>query len=228
MGRCRIVTNSPVMEELVGTATRVAPTLCSVLIHGETGTGKEVMARHLHENSLRSTGPFIALNCGALSEDLLANELFGHERGAFTGAASTKGGLLEAAGGGSLFLDEVTEMSPAIQVKLLRVLQEKEFFRLGGTEAIKADIRVIAATNRNPEQAVAEGQMRQDLYFRLNVVGLRLPPLRERRGIFPCSPPNSCHGPLTGWVNECRKLTLGPSTTSSPIPSRAISENLRM
>jgi DNA-binding NtrC family response regulator len=184
-GRSRIVTNSPVMEELLATATRVAPTLCSVLIHGETGTGKEVMARHLHENSLRTAAPFVALNCGALSEDLLANELFGHERGAFTGANATKSGLLEATEGGTLFLDEVTEMSPAIQVKLLRVLQEREFFRVGGTEAIKANIRIIAATNREPEQAVAEGRMRQDLYFRLNVVGLRLPPLRERRGDIP-------------------------------------------
>ncbi|HJW24694.1 MAG TPA: sigma-54 dependent transcriptional regulator [Rhodocyclaceae bacterium] len=184
-GKSRIVTNSPLMEDLLVTATRVAPTDCNVLIHGETGTGKEVMARHLHDHSRRAAAPFVALNCGALAEDLLANELFGHERGAFTGASTTKGGLLEAAAGGTLFLDEVTEMSPAIQVKLLRLLQEREFFRVGGTETIKADIRIVAATNRDPAQAVAEGRLRQDLYFRLNVVSLHIPPLRERRGDIP-------------------------------------------
>ena len=184
-GKCRIITSSPVMEELVATATRVAPTNCTVLIHGETGTGKEVMARHLHDNSERAGGPFVAINCGTLSEELLANELFGHERGAFTGASAMKSGLLEAAEGGTLFLDEVTEMTPAVQVKLLRFLQDREFFRLGGTAPIKADIRVIAATNRDPEACVAAGTLRQDLYFRLNVVSIHIPPLRERRGDIP-------------------------------------------
>jgi DNA-binding NtrC family response regulator len=184
-GKSRIVTNSPLMEDLLVTATQVAPTDCNVFIAGETGTGKEVMARYLRENSRRAGGPFVALNCGALAEDLLANELFGHERGAFTGAAGTKTGLVEAAAGGTLFLDEVTEMAPAIQVKLLRLLQEREFFRVGGTEPIQADIRIVAATNRDPAQCVADGRLRQDLYFRLNVVGLRIPPLRERRGDIP-------------------------------------------
>lgn len=184
-GKGRIVTSSPVMIDLLATATRVAPSDCNVLIYGETGTGKEVMARHLHENSRRASGPLVALNCGVLGEDLLANELFGHERGAFTGASTTKTGLLEAAEGGTLFLDEVTEMSAAVQVKLLRFLQEREFFRVGGTEPIKADIRVVAATNRDPAQCVAEGRLRQDLYFRLNVVSLHIPPLRARRGDIP-------------------------------------------
>ncbi|MGE5491418.1 MAG: sigma-54-dependent transcriptional regulator [Actinomycetota bacterium] len=184
-GKSRIITNSPLMEDLLVTATRVAPTDCNVLIHGETGTGKEVMARHLHDNSRRAAAPFIALNCGALTEELLASELFGHERGAFTGAVAAKGGLLEAAEGGTLFLDEITEMSLAMQVKLLRLLQEREFFRVGGTRTIKADIRVIAATNRDPEKSVTDGRLRQDLYFRLNVVALHLPPLRSRRGDIP-------------------------------------------
>ena len=185
MGKSRIVGASPVMEEVVATATQVAPTDCTVLIQGETGTGKEVMARHVHEHSSRSQGPFVAINCGALSEELLVNELFGHERGAFTGATAMKSGLIEAAAGGTLFLDEVTEMSPAVQVKLLRFLQDREFVRLGGTSPIKADIRVIAATNRDPEACVAAGTLRQDLYFRLNVVTLAIPPLRERRGDIP-------------------------------------------
>ncbi len=184
-GKCRIITSSPLMEDLAATATRVAPTHCTVLIHGETGTGKEVMARHIHDHSERAGGPFVAINCGALNEELLANELFGHERGAFTGASGMKAGLIETANGGTLFLDEVTEMSPAVQVKLLRVLQDREFFRLGGTSTVKADIRVIAATNRNPEDCVAAGTLRQDLYFRLNVVNLHIPPLRERRGDIP-------------------------------------------
>lgn len=184
-GKSRIITNSPLMEDLLVTATRVAPTDCNVLIHGETGTGKEVMARHLHDNSRRAAAPFIAINCGAFTEELLANELFGHERGAFTGAVAAKGGLLEAAEGGTLFLDEITEMSLAMQVKLLRLLQEREFFRIGGTRTLKADIRVIAATNRDPEKCVTDGRLRQDLYFRLNVVALHLPPLRSRRGDIP-------------------------------------------
>lgn len=184
-GRCRIVSTVPIMEDLLVTATQVAPTDCSILIYGETGTGKEVMARHVHDHSRRASGPFIAINCGTLSEELLSNELFGHERGAFTGATTTKGGLLEEAEGGTLFLDEITEMTPAVQVKFLRFLQEKEFYRLGGTTAIKTDIRVIAATNRNPEDCVTEGVLRMDLYFRLNVVNLHIPPLRLRRGDIP-------------------------------------------
>ena len=184
-GKNSVVTNSALMEELLLTATRIAPTDCSVLIYGETGAGKEVIARHVHDHSHRAQGPFIAINCGALPEDLLANELFGHERGAFTGASAMKSGLLEMAEGGTLFLDEVTEMAPSVQVKLLRFLQEKEFYRLGGLTTIKANIRVIAATNRIPTDCVTEGRLRQDLYFRLNVIGLNIPPLRARRGDIP-------------------------------------------
>lgn len=181
----RIVSSSEVMQRLLSTATQIAPTDCTVLIHGETGVGKELIARHIHESSNRASSPFIAINCGVLSEELLANELFGHERGAFTGAATTKPGLLEVAEGGTLFLDEVTEMPPAIQVKLLRVLQEREFSRLGGTQVIKSNIRILAATNRNPLDAVTTGTLRQDLYFRLNVLGLEIPPLRARKEDIP-------------------------------------------
>ena len=181
----RIVSSSEVMQRLLATATQIAPTDCTVLIHGETGVGKELIARHIHECSNRAAAPFIAINCGVLSEELLANELFGHERGAFTGAAATKPGLLEVAEGGTLFLDEVTEMPPAIQVKLLRVLQEREFSRLGGSQTIKSNIRILAATNRNPLEAVDAGVLRQDLYFRLNVLGLEIPPLRERKEDLP-------------------------------------------
>jgi DNA-binding NtrC family response regulator len=181
----RIVSSSEVMQRLLATATQIAPTDCTVLIHGETGVGKELIARHIHECSNRAAAPFIAINCGVLSEELLANELFGHERGAFTGAAATKPGLLEVAEGGTLFLDEVTEMPPAIQVKLLRVLQEREFSRLGGSQIIRSNIRILAATNRNPLEAVEAGVLRQDLYFRLNVLGLEIPPLRERKEDLP-------------------------------------------
>lgn len=184
-GASRVITQSPVMQGVLATAAQVAPTDCAVLIVGETGTGKEVVARYIHENSHRATRPFLALNCGALSDELLANELFGHERGAFTGATGSKSGLIETAAGGTLFLDEVTEMSASIQVKLLRVLQEREFFRLGGREAIASDVRIVAATNRDPLRCIEEGTFRQDLYFRLNVVGISLPPLRERKGDIP-------------------------------------------
>lgn len=181
----RIVANSLVMDDVLSMVARVAPSECSVLIHGETGTGKELVARHVHELSMRAAKPFMAVNCGVLSDELLANELFGHERGAFTGAAATKMGLIEAAEGGTLFLDEVTEMSPLIQVKLLRFLQEREYMRVGGTQLQKANIRIVAATNRDPELAVAEGRLRQDLYFRLNVVGIRIPSLREHKEDLP-------------------------------------------
>ncbi|MCC7115266.1 MAG: sigma-54-dependent Fis family transcriptional regulator [Burkholderiales bacterium] len=184
-GDAPIVTQSPAILALVETARRVAPTDCNVLVSGETGTGKELFARHVHDASLRAGGPYVAVNCGALSEDLLANELFGHERGAFTGALASKRGLIESADGGTLFLDEVTEMSPAMQVKFLRVLQEREFLRLGGTRPVRADIRVVAATNRDVRGEVEAGRFRSDLYYRLNVVGLDIPPLRERPGDVP-------------------------------------------
>jgi transcriptional regulator with GAF, ATPase, and Fis domain len=164
---------------------RVAPADTTVLVRGESGTGKELAARALHRNGPRRERPFVAINCAALTETLLESELFGHERGAFTGAVAQKKGRLEVADGGTLFLDEVGEMPPAMQAKLLRVLQEREFERLGGTRTIRVDVRVVAATNRNLEEAVKTGAFRQDLYYRLNVVSFELPPLRERREDIP-------------------------------------------
>jgi DNA-binding NtrC family response regulator len=179
------VTQDAGMEKLLDTARQAAAAGCSVIITGESGTGKELIARFLHRHSARSSALFVGVNCGAFSEELLANELFGHEKGAFTGANETRPGLIEAASGGTLFLDEVTEMSPAMQVKLLRVIQEQEVRRLGGAQDIGVDVRFIAATNRNLPEAMASGSFRQDLYYRLNVMQLRLPPLSERTGDIP-------------------------------------------
>lgn len=181
-GRVKIITQDPHMLRLLEMARQVAPTDCNVLITGESGTGKELFARYLHYNSARADGPFLAVNCGAFSEQLLSNELFGHEKGAFTGALTLKKGLIESAEGGTLFLDEITEMSSAMQVKLLRVIQEREVLRLGGTSPVKADARYIAATNRNMQEVTKDGSFRQDLFFRLNVVNLHIPPLCERNG----------------------------------------------
>jgi len=181
-GKVKIITQDPNMLRLLEMARQVAPTDCNVLITGESGTGKELFARYLHYHSTRAEGPFLAVNCGAFSEQLLSNELFGHEKGAFTGAQTLKKGLIESAAGGTLFLDEITEMSPAMQVKLLRVIQEREMMRLGGTQTVKADARYIAATNRNMPEVTKDGTFRQDLYFRLNVVNLHIPPLCERSG----------------------------------------------
>ena len=180
--RGRIVGDSPEWRLVLKHATQVAPTDTTVLLHGESGTGKEVVARFIHGASPRKDGPFVALNCAALPEQLLESELFGHERGAFTGAVYAKPGQIELAAGGVLFLDEVTEMSPPAQSKFLRVLQEREFQRLGATRTLKANVRVIAATNRDLRQAVERGSFREDLYFRLRVFDIRLPALRERRG----------------------------------------------
>jgi DNA-binding NtrC family response regulator len=171
---------SPAMREVEETALRVAPTDTTVLLRGESGTGKEVVARALHKASKRREGPFLAINCAALASDLLESEVFGHEKGAFTGAIRTKPGKVELAAGGTLFLDEVTELPLALQPKLLRVLQEREFERVGGTRTLRADVRLIAATNRDLTSAIAEGRFRQDLYYRLNVVTLKIPPLRDR------------------------------------------------
>ncbi len=169
------------MREVFEFIRKAAPTDSTVLIHGESGTGKELVARALHRNSARTGQAFMAINCATLTETLLESELFGHEKGAFTGALVQKKGKLEVASGGTLFLDEVSEMSPLLQAKLLRVLQEREFERLGGTKTIKVDVRVIAATNKSSPEAVEGGRFRGDLYYRLNVVALTLPPLRERQ-----------------------------------------------
>jgi Nif-specific regulatory protein len=176
-----MVGESAAMRKVYQFISRVAPADTTVLVRGESGTGKELAARALHTNSQRRERAFVAINCAALTETLLESELFGHERGAFTGALAQKKGKLEVADGGTLFLDEVGEMSPLLQAKLLRVLQEREFERVGGTRTIRADVRVVAATNRDLEEAVRTGGFRQDLYYRLNVVSFEMPPLRERR-----------------------------------------------
>jgi DNA-binding NtrC family response regulator len=167
--------------EVLKLAEHVAPTDSTVLIQGESGTGKEVIARYIHNLSSRSDGPFMSINCGALPENLLESELFGHVKGSFTGAVRDKQGLFAAARGGSFFLDEVGEMPPSLQVKLLRVLQEREAIPVGATEAIPVDVRIIAATNRELEEEIRRGNFRSDLFYRLNVIAVNLPPLRERR-----------------------------------------------
>jgi Nif-specific regulatory protein len=176
-----MVGDSPAMRKVFDFIRRVAPTDSTVLIQGESGTGKELIARALHHNSPRADRAFVAINCAAIAESLLESELFGHEKGAFTGAAGQKKGKVEVAEGGTLFLDEIGELAPGLQAKLLRVLQEREFERLGGTKPIKLDIRLVAATNRSLPEAVKSGSFRNDLYYRLNVVTLIMPPLRERR-----------------------------------------------
>ena len=167
-------------KDVLRKATQVASTETTVLLQGESGTGKEVVARFIHRASPRKAGPFVAINCAALPDHLLESELFGYDRGAFTGAQQPKPGQIELASGGVLFLDEVTEMSPTAQAKLLRVLQEREFQRLGGTRLLKANVRVIAATNRDLRDAVTRGAFREDLYYRLQVFDIQLPSLRER------------------------------------------------
>jgi len=183
--RVDIVTQDPGMLRVLDTARDVTATDCNILVTGESGTGKELVARYIHRHSRRSAATFLGINCGAFTEELLTAELFGHEKGAFTGAAARKKGLIEMADGGTLFLDEVTEMSPSMQVRLLRVVQEREFMRVGGTETIPVDVRFVAATNRDIQQAIASGDFRQDLYYRLNVVTLSLPPLAQRRDDVP-------------------------------------------
>jgi Nif-specific regulatory protein len=175
-----IVGESSAVRDVLQFIAKVAPTDSTVLISGESGTGKELAARAIHQNSKRASKPFMAVNCAALAESLLESELFGHEKGSFTGALLQKKGRLEVAEGGTVFLDEIGDLAPALQVKLLRVLQEREFERVGGTKSIKLDIRVVVATNRNLEEAVSTGAFRQDLYYRLNVVSLEMPPLRNR------------------------------------------------
>jgi Nif-specific regulatory protein len=221
-----IVGESPQMRRVFATIAKVAPTDSTVLLRGESGTGKELAARAIHRNSLRARKPFIAINCAALTETLLESELFGHEKGAFTGAVVQKKGKLEEAIGGTVFFDEVTEMSPVLQAKLLRVLQEREFERVGGTRPIHADVRIVAATNRDLEDAIQHGAFRADLYYRLNVVSLHLPPLRDhpediqllanhfaqkhcrklRRGITGISPQALAHLASYDWPGNVREL----------------------
>ena len=176
----RPVHRDPAMAALLARAAQIARSEASILVAGESGTGKEVMARHIHAASRRAQGPFVALNCAALPESLLESELFGHEKGAFSGAVASRKGKFEQADHGTLLLDEIGEMDPRLQAKLLRAIQEREVDRLGGTQPVKVDVRILAATNRDLAVEVAKGRFREDLYFRLNVVGLRIPPLRER------------------------------------------------
>ena len=180
-----IVGASPPMQRVFEIVDQVAPSRATVLITGESGTGKELVANALHQRSTRPNGPFVKLHCAALAESLLESELFGHEKGSFTGAMARKDGRFQIADGGTLFLDEIGEVSPSIQVKLLRFLQEHEFERVGGNQTIRVDVRVIAATNRDLADLVAKGKFREDLYYRLNVVGLEMPPLRDRRTDIP-------------------------------------------
>ncbi len=175
-----IVGRSPAMMETLEVLRQAAPSTATVLLYGESGTGKELMARALHEHSPRTGQPFVIVNCAALPDNILEAELFGYEKGAFTGADERKEGRIERAHGGTLFLDEVGELSPPVQAKLLRLLQEGEFERLGGTETHHVDFRLVAATNRDLEASVKDGSFREDLYYRLNVIGIRLPPIRER------------------------------------------------
>lgn len=179
-GQNLIITRDVHMKQILELAARVADSRASVLIQGESGTGKEMIARFIHENSLRRDRPFVAINCGALPESLLESELFGYEKGAFTGAAASKKGKFEAADGGTLLLDEITEMQFHLQAKLLRALQEREIDRVGGLHPVKVDVRVVATTNRDIHQSIKKGEFREDLYYRLNVIPIKLPPLRER------------------------------------------------
>ena len=185
LDRRRIIGQSPSMAKLLETVSQVAPSEATVLITGESGTGKELIAAALHFNSARRRDPFVQLNCAAITEALLESELFGHEKGAFTGADRRREGRFQQADGGSLFLDEVSEMPLSMQVKLLRVLQEREVTPVGGDATVRVDVRLIAATNRQLPECIAAGRFREDLYYRLNVVGLTVPPLRERREDIP-------------------------------------------
>ncbi len=202
-----MIGESPRMREVYRFIERIAPAGATVLIRGESGTGKELVAHAIHNNSERCDRQFVAINCAVLSETLLESELFGYEKGAFTGAVAQKRGRLEVASGGTLFLDEVGELTPATQSKLLRVLQERQFERVGGTRTIDVDVRIIAATNRNLEEAIKTGAFRQDLYYRLNVISLSLPALRERREDIPLL---ACHF-VAKYSKKCKRLVSGIS-----------------
>jgi DNA-binding NtrC family response regulator len=180
-----IISKNPKMQELLNLAQEVASLRSTVLIQGESGTGKEMVARAIHNAGDRASAPFVAVSCAALAESLLESELFGYEKGAFTGANQQKQGKFELASGGTLFLDEIGDISPKLQVDLLRVLQDRSFYRVGGSEEVRVDVRIIAATNVNLQKAVAEGRFREDLFYRLNVIAIRIPPLRERKDDIP-------------------------------------------
>lgn len=212
----QMIGESQSMREVYGLLAKVAPTASTVLLLGESGTGKELAARAIHLNSLRASKPFVAINCATLTESLLESELFGHEKGAFTGAISKKQGKLEIANGGTVFLDEIGELSPSIQAKLLRALQTREFERVGSTHPIKVDVRMIAATNRDLQAAIKAGQFREDLYYRLNVVSIAMPPLRERSedipllaAFFVAEYSKECKRRVTGISPETRRLLCG-------------------
>ncbi|KAF0118667.1 MAG: response regulator with CheY-like receiver AAA-type ATPase and DNA-binding domain [Rhodospirillaceae bacterium] len=217
-GPALILTKDPAMLRILEIARHVAPTECHIILTGASGTGKERIARFVHAASGRQGGPFVAVNCGAFTEDLLTNELFGHDKGAFTGADARKKGLIETAAGGTLFLDEITEMTPAMQVKLLRVIQEREFLRVGGTDLVTVDVRFIAATNRDLLEAVKNGAFREDLYFRLNVVTLHLMPLAHRAGDIPLLAYHFLERCAEKMKAECRVI---PWSISHGLCSRA-------
>ncbi len=202
-----MIGESPRMREVFRFLEKIAPTDATVLVRGESGTGKELVAHAIHINSSRSEKPFVAINCAVLSETLLESELFGHEKGAFTGAVAQKRGRLEVADGGTLFLDEAGELTPVTQAKLLRVLQERQFERVGGTRTISVDVRIVAATNRNLEEAITAGTFRQDLYYRLNVISFTLPSLRERREDIPLL----AYYFIAKYSKKCKRLVSGIS-----------------
>ncbi|MBI3989744.1 MAG: sigma-54-dependent Fis family transcriptional regulator [candidate division NC10 bacterium] len=208
-----IVGKNQKLRDLISAVRSIAETDVTVLIQGETGTGKELIARAIHYNSPRKAKRFVAINCGALSETLLESELFGHERGAFTGAITQRKGIFEVADGGTLFFDEIGEIAPSTQVKLLRVLQEGEFQRVGGQESIKVDVRIVAATNQNLEDLLKQGRFRQDLYYRLHVVPVRVPPLRERTDDIPL---------LVSHVIEKRKQSINKQISGMSPPAMAL------
>jgi Nif-specific regulatory protein len=200
-----IIGTSDAMQSVVRLARTVASANTTILLLGESGTGKEILARSIHQWSPRASHPFIAINCVALSPDLMESELFGHEKGAFTGAVARKAGKFELAEGGTVFLDEIGELTPKLQTKLLRVLQEKEFQRVGGTKDIRADVRILAATNRDLSKALQSGEFREDLYYRLNVVSITMPPLRDRREDIPAL----IHHFLDLYSREVKRPRLG-------------------
>ncbi len=207
-----IIGDSPATKAMMRMILKVAPSAHTVLILGESGTGKELVAREIHQHSPRRDRPFLAVNCAALTETLLESELFGHEKGAFTDAHQMKRGVFERAHQSTLFLDEIGDTSLGMQAKILRVLQEREFFRVGGTEPLKTDVRIISATNRNLEQRVKEGKFREDLYYRLNVIPIVCPPLRERGDDIEASPTTSCARPRSRRRVRSRYQARGPGS----------------